>query len=109
MDQGIGKKDMKRFKKKFEDARKIPPCKTAQDVFDISKTSVVKAVESDHCNGSVKLFDVSLAGKGPIEDKLFAESCNLHQAVTRGLTLMQVKGANQKVIARKGLRKFFDM
>ncbi|EAR94538.1 hypothetical protein TTHERM_00052480 (macronuclear) [Tetrahymena thermophila SB210] len=74
----------------------------------------IKIVSSDvPFNNLLVLKDISIKTKGDDEDKIFAESHFLHKNVRRGNTVLEVlnkdKQVEERYIARKGLKKFFDV
>ena len=54
------------------------------------------------------LADISLKGRGPTEDKMYAKRHQLMQNVRRGNTVVS-NGKGDAWVGRKGLMKFFDL
>ena len=57
------------------------------------------------------LNDISIKGRGPVEDKVYSKRHNMLQNVRRGNTVLNLtnKGKDGMIVARKGLMKFFDI
>ena len=59
---------------------------------------------------TIKLIDLVLDARGPMEDQLYTLDPLLVKNVRRGNTILEVQGEPTKyLIGRKGLPKFFDM
>jgi hypothetical protein len=58
---------------------------------------------------NIVLKDVSIRGKGPAEDMIYAGCKGIHVNVRRGSSFVLFKDSQQVTCARRGLRKFYDL
>ena len=57
---------------------------------------------------NISLFDLSLAGRGPKEDRIFGQNEFYRKNIRRGLSFLKKDGEGH-MLSRKGLEKFFDL
>ena len=90
---------------------------TALDLLNYSLSNPrIRTVREDcHLASNLEVLDISPLGRGPAEDKEFARDPQLLEKVRRGNTLLLLYESRLAttprtvVLARRGLKKFFDL